>query len=242
MVSYLIVQSICFNRDFPSREKPREDCIRVKVRWILFGINGDQWFSPQKTDWSKQYLFLTLTLRWIFDPTLSVCLVWVPLPFPLDEGFQGDLTTSELINTLVYDIFIHRVLISISCSRRQNQHSTMLINRRVYKEIKRLLKQNVQPVSHRRVPHAHESRMPKGMLTMVCVRVAVLSRTCTWCVDATLSYRHQQSYTTITMNWIGKLQASLCSRLLTSERASSLASLSSPDERASIKPRFALVS
>jgi hypothetical protein len=57
------------------------------------------------------------------------------------------------------------------------------------------------------------------------------------------------------MNWIGKLQtrfalvswrasehqASLCSRLLTSERASSLASLSSPDERASIKPRFALV-
>ncbi len=46
---------------------------------------------------------------------------------------------------------------------------------------------------------------------MVCVRVAVLSRTWTWCVDAISSYRHQQPYitttTSSTMNWIGKLQA-----------------------------------
>jgi hypothetical protein len=29
-------------QDFTSREKPREDRIRVKVRWILFGINGQR--------------------------------------------------------------------------------------------------------------------------------------------------------------------------------------------------------
>jgi hypothetical protein len=31
--------------------KTREDRIRVKVRWILFGIKEDQWFSPQKPDY-----------------------------------------------------------------------------------------------------------------------------------------------------------------------------------------------
>ncbi len=70
MVNYLLVQSILFSRYFTSREKSREDRIRVKVRQILFGINGDQWFSSQKPDQSK-YLYLTLTLRQIFPTTFG---------------------------------------------------------------------------------------------------------------------------------------------------------------------------
>ncbi len=48
--------------------------------------------KTQKPDWIK-YLCLTLTLRWIFDPTLSLCAF--PFPFPLRKDFK-EKTTSYL--------------------------------------------------------------------------------------------------------------------------------------------------
>ncbi len=78
MVNYLLVQSILFSRYFTSWKKTREDRIRVKVRQILFGFNGDQWFSPENPDQSK-YLYLTLTLLQIFPTTT----------FALNNGEHG---------------------------------------------------------------------------------------------------------------------------------------------------------
>ncbi len=32
------------------KNSQRLDRVKVKVHWILFGINEDHWFSPQKPD------------------------------------------------------------------------------------------------------------------------------------------------------------------------------------------------